>query len=223
MGFLNRLFGRGDPPEERRPAPARRGFAPSAGASDDERALERYRYLLRTAPPEAVEQAHEEAFAKLTPAQRAQVLRELAQHVPAHERAADDDPRSLARMATRAELRQPGTMERAFGMGRGGGMGMGGGMMGGGGIGLGGLIGGTILGSIVGNVVGGAITNEFFDNDPGFNEPGLNDPGPNEQLGDGEMLANQEEYAGDLNQDFGALDAGTEDFGGGDDFGGGEI
>jgi hypothetical protein len=32
--------------------------------------------LLKTAPPETIEQAHEEAFAKLTPTQRAQALRE---------------------------------------------------------------------------------------------------------------------------------------------------
>ena len=34
----------------------------------DEQALQRYRYMVQTAPPEMVEQAHEEAFAKLTPA-----------------------------------------------------------------------------------------------------------------------------------------------------------
>ena len=36
--------------------------------STDEQAIARYRYLLRTAPPEAIEQAHAEAFAQLTPA-----------------------------------------------------------------------------------------------------------------------------------------------------------
>jgi hypothetical protein len=32
----------------------------------DEAAVERYRYMLRTAPPETIELAHAEAFAKLT-------------------------------------------------------------------------------------------------------------------------------------------------------------
>ena len=36
------------------------------GFTDDEIAVERYRYLLRTAPPETLEQVHAEAFAKLT-------------------------------------------------------------------------------------------------------------------------------------------------------------
>src|ERR671928_167090 len=41
--------------------------------------------------------------------------------VPSSERPRSDDPRSLARAATRAEVRQPGTLERAFGGGFGGG------------------------------------------------------------------------------------------------------
>src|SRR5688500_19125245 len=117
MGFLDRLFGR-DEPEQQQPDPARQ--APRRGAVDgeqltDERALERYRYLLRTAPPEAIEQAHAEAFAQLTPAQRRLVLEGLNGDLPPGERADRDDPQSLARMATRAELRRPGTLERTFG------------------------------------------------------------------------------------------------------------
>jgi hypothetical protein len=104
--------------------------APSRGSgpppSEDEQALERYRYLVRTAPPDRIEQAHEEAFARLTPEQRRLALEELSREVPAGERADGDDPRSLARMATRAEMRRPGTVERAFG--RAGGMGGMGGM-----------------------------------------------------------------------------------------------
>src|ERR671916_421873 len=96
--------------------------------SSDEQAVERYRYLLRTAPPETIEEAHAEAFAQLTPEQRRLVLQELTQDLPERERAAGyaDDPRSLARMATRAEMRQPGTLERTFGGMNAPGMGMGG-------------------------------------------------------------------------------------------------
>src|SRR5215218_11497501 len=129
MGFLDRLLGRqsGDPyPREHPPDPPRR----EPGASDeDRRAVERYHYLLRTAPPERVEEAHEEAFAKLTPEQRRLALEQLSHEAP-EEPARGDDPRSLARLATRAEMRRPGTVERAFGGGMGGmgmrGMGMGG-------------------------------------------------------------------------------------------------
>jgi hypothetical protein len=59
------------------------------------------------------------------------VLQQLTETLPPSEQAAGvrygDDPRSLARMATRAEMRQPGTLERTFsGIGAPGmGMGMG--------------------------------------------------------------------------------------------------
>ena len=101
MGFLDRLLGRST---EREVPPRQPTAAPSPtapGELTDEQALERYRYLVRTAPPEAIERAHEEAFAKLTPEQRRMALRDLSAVVPEHERAGGDDPRSLARMATR--------------------------------------------------------------------------------------------------------------------------
>src|SRR3712207_1521988 len=170
MGLLDRLFGRRrhtgadaygagydgyqapppPPPAGRRPAPT------------DEQALERYRYLLRTAPPEAIEQAHAEAFAQLTPQQRQQVLRELGNQVPDYERARSDDPSSLARMATRAELRQPGTLERTFG-------GMGGGY---GGPGFGSMFASSLLGSIAGYVIGSAIADQFFHDHGAFADTG---------------------------------------------------
>jgi hypothetical protein len=152
MGFLDRLFGRGqEAPRQPGPVPRRRD---DASLSDDERAIERYRYMLRTAPPETIEQAHEEAFAQLTPAQRQQVLAQLTAAAPAAEQrtlaGAQADPRTLARAATRAEMRQPGFMERNFG-GAGGGMGMGG------------MMAGTIFGSLVAGFVGSMVANAFFD------------------------------------------------------------
>lgn len=81
---------------------------------DDQQAVERYQYVLRTAPPDDIERAHAEAFARLTPEQRQVVLHELAAQVPASEVPSTDDPQSLARLATRAEMRQPGTMEQTF-------------------------------------------------------------------------------------------------------------
>lgn len=112
MGFLDRLLGREDPAPAPRPAARRRG-----AETDDERAVERYRYLVRTAPPDRVEEAHREAFEGLTPEQRRLALQDLNAVVPESERATSDDPRSLARTATRAEMRAPGTVERAFGRG----------------------------------------------------------------------------------------------------------
>src|SRR4051812_17952539 len=127
MGLLDRLFGRRDRYDDRRSYGYDDGSsgyqspqAPrSAPRSADEQAIERYRYLLRTAPPEKIEEAHAEAFAQLSPEQRRQVLEQLSAAVPAGERPRADDARTLARAATRAELRQPGILERAFGGGYG--------------------------------------------------------------------------------------------------------
>ncbi|MGH3907607.1 MAG: hypothetical protein ACRDTE_26030 [Pseudonocardiaceae bacterium] len=121
----------------------------TTGRDPDEVAVERYRYMLRTAPPETVEQAHAEAFATLTPDQRRKVLEDLSDAVPASERATSDDPQSLARMATRAEMREPGTMERTLGGERGG-------------MGMGGVIAGTLLASVAGAFIGTAIADAFL-------------------------------------------------------------
>jgi hypothetical protein len=125
----------------------------------DQAAIERYRYMLRTAPPETVEQAHAEAFAKLTPEQRQKVLADVGSAVPESERATSTDPQAMARMATRAEMRQPGTMERALGGGAGGR-----------GMGMGGMIAGTLLASVAGAFIGTAIADAFFADDTGFSE-----------------------------------------------------
>jgi len=149
MGFMDRVFGgsaegRGGPDEQRdRPEPA----------SADEQAIERYRYLLRTAPPEAVEQAHAEALARLTPEQRAEVLRRFSGALPPSElgEARSGDPGALARAATRAEVREPGFLERTLGRG---GMGMG--------AGAGGVFGSSLLGSLAGTFLGTAIAAHFL-------------------------------------------------------------
>ena len=138
----------------------------------DEQAVERYRYMLRTAPPEAIEQAHEEAFAQLTPEQRRMALDQLSQVTPERERRnLSDDPRSLARLATRAEIRQPGMLERVLGSG---GRGYGGGMGMGMGIGMGGMLAGSLLASVAGSFIGSAIAENFFHDHP-FEGAGLMD------------------------------------------------
>ncbi|MCA1836130.1 MAG: hypothetical protein LC721_07320, partial [Actinobacteria bacterium] len=170
-----------------------------AGPSDrdpDEVAVERYRYMLRTAPPETLKQAHAEAFAKLTPEQRRKVLEDLGDAVPASERATSDDPQSLARMATRAEMRRPGTMEHTLGGGRGG--------MGG--MGMGGMIAGTLLASVAGAFVGTAIADAFLGDEltgdamASGEDTAVDDPGVDSG---GEMMGG---------------DTGMGDFGGIDDF-----
>src|ERR687895_392698 len=149
MGIFDRLLGREPANDPDRGAGGAQAARPM---SEDERAIERYRYLLRTAPPEQIEQAHAEAFEQLTPEQRRQVLEGLAREVPDEAASASDDPQSLARLATRAEMRRPGTLERAWG-GMGGGYGGGGGMPG---------FGTFFLASLAGTVVGSAIAQSFF-------------------------------------------------------------
>jgi hypothetical protein len=133
----------------------------ATGASADEQAIARYRYLLRTAPPEAIEQAHAEAFAQLTPEQRQRLLHELSADMPDAERNAvyrtGEAPGALARVATRAELREPGAMERAWSR------------MGatpGGGMGFGGMLAGSLLASMAGTVLGTMIAQQFFTHHP---------------------------------------------------------
>jgi hypothetical protein len=177
---------------------------PSQGGGEltDEQALERYRYMLSTAPPEDIERAHEEAFARLTPDQRRQALQALSQVVPPSE-INGDDPASLARTATRAELRQPGTIERVWG---------------GGGPGLG----TWFLSTLAASFIGTAIAQSFFANDlagdQGADQTG--DQGSDTGQGDTADYGGGE-YGGDPGDsgDFGGGDFGGGDFGGGD-FGG---
>ena len=216
MGLLDRLFGRGRHREARGTAGPGEGYRPGYDQgydrpqrlpqSMDQQAVERYRYLLRTAPPDQIEEAHAEAFAQLSPEQRRQVLAQLGDAVPAGERPVDDSPRTLARTATRAELRQPGFMERTFG-GHGGGPGPGyGGVRG---PGIGGMIGGSMLGTIGGLVVGTAVADALFDTG----------------LGDGGLFGGGDEEAsaaGYQDGGYGGGDYAGGDFGGGD-FGGGDF
>ena len=133
-------------------------------ASDDEQAIARYRYMLRTAPPEAIEQAHTEAFARLTPEQRRRVLEQLRAATPENRRDATlvlSDPQTLARYATRTEIRDPGVLERTFGA-----------MPAAGGLGFGGVFANSLLGSVAGTVLGTAVAREFM------GHSAVPDPGP---------------------------------------------
>ena len=194
------------------------GGTGSAPSTDDARAIARYRYLLRTAPPETLEQVHTEAFERLTPEQRQQVLTGLSEGAPQGEAPASAEPRDLARAATRAEMRQPGTLERTFGRGGFGGMGMGGTAM------------GSMMGTIAGVVVGSAIANALFDDygsSPEAAEAGEagSDGGPDGAGGDpGEGADPGSDGSGDAGgADPGGSDVGGSDLGGGGDFGGGDF
>jgi hypothetical protein len=182
MGFLDRLFG-GDETDE---APPRR-----RPLTEDERAVERYRYLLRTAPPETIEQVHAEAFGRLSEQQRAQIYEELSRDAGTGERPLSSEPATLARAATRAEMRNPGTLERSFQ-----------------GPSFGGMIAGSLLGTVAGYVIGSALVSAFLPWDAGYDAAGA-DSGADPGSADGS----------DASADAGGVDDFGSDFGGGD-FGG---
>jgi hypothetical protein len=217
MGFLDRLLGR-EPREQQpqyqrqQPPPGGQPYdvpAPRGGAStEDERAIARYRYLLRTAPPEDIERVHAEAFANLGPEQRQQVLSRMSEDLPASEQPRSAEPADLARAATRAEMRQPGYLQRSFG---------------GGGMGMGGMFAGSMLGTIAGFVVGSAIADAMlggYDQSPEAAEAGDAgaDAGGDAGSDAGSDAAGAD--AGDAGGDYVAGDTGGGDWGGGGDFGG---
>ena len=198
MSFFDRLFGSPTPEPEPRRAAVR---------SDDDRAVERYRYLLQTAPPETIEQVHAEAFAKLTPEQRRLVFDELARTAPAGEAPADDQPATLARAATRSELRQPGTMERSLG-----------------GPSFGQMVGASLLGTVAGYVIGSAIASAFLPPLDGGAEAGSDtgaDAGGTDSgsADSGSADSGSTEAGGFDGGDAGGFDAGGFDAGGFGDFG----
>jgi len=201
MGFLDRLLGREEPQPGRQYAPpaAPRGAA-APQRTDDEIAVERYQYLLRTAPPETIEQVHTEAFAKLTPEQRDLLFRQFSENANPSERPANAEPATLAQSATRAELQQPGTLARTFGN------------QGQGGMSFGSMVGSSMLGTIAGYVIGSAIVSAFMPMDAGADAGSGSDSG-----GD----AGGADASG---ADASAGDSGGGDFGGGfGDFGGGDF
>ena len=186
MSFFDRLFGASTPEPEARPAGVR---------GDDERAVERYRYLLQTAPPETIEQVHAEAFTRLSPEQRTLVFDELARTAPAGEAPANNEPATLARAATRSELRQPGTMERSLA-----------------GPSFGQMVGASLLGTVAGYVIGSALASAFL---PPM-DAGLTDAGATEAGGADAGGADAGTGAG---ADAGGADAGGFEGGGFGDFG----
>ncbi|WP_144877100.1 cation-transporting ATPase [Microbacterium sp. 1.5R] len=138
------------PPGARDPhspsAPQNRYAPPPAGARKgtdaDRAAIARYDYLLQTADPHRVEQIHREAFARLTPAQRAQVQQRMTVELAPEERPATSSPDDLARAAGRTEAARPGRMRGLLSRV--------------GGVGAAGVVGGAAVG-VLGVVAVGAI------------------------------------------------------------------
>lgn len=118
-------------------------------------AVARYQYLLRTASPDQIEQAHEKAFAAMSQAERQQVLQALSQtgEVPTDASAA-----TLARSATRLEVSQPGTLQNVLGSAQ---------------SAVGSSTGKTLLTSVAGGFIGSGIFSVLTGGDGVGGRPGL--------------------------------------------------
>ena len=193
MGFLDRLLGRTPEPiiQPNTLRPPRPVPPPDADAL----AVERYRYLLRTAPPEELEKAHVEAFERLTPDQRARARVNLEGAIPAGEEPTSTDPQALARAATRAEMRAPGTLERAFGSGP-----------------AAEGAGGSFLNTFAAVFIATSMADVLFG---GFGDPYAADPG----AGTADSAADGEAGAGEAGLDDAGFGGDSGDLGGFGDFG----
>lgn len=89
-------------------------FRPGRGQQGDRTAIEedqtvrRYRYLLRTAPTDALEAAHVHALRRLTTAARTAVLAGVQDGFAAGNRVNPDDVAKVAHLLTAGERRNPG-------------------------------------------------------------------------------------------------------------------
>ncbi|WP_417234231.1 hypothetical protein [Arthrobacter sp.] len=158
--------GPGHRPTAARPPEPRR----AAGSDADAAAIAKYRYMLRTAPPEDMERAHTEAFSRLDPQQREALRSGLGHELPPGERPRSDRPGDLARSATRAEVSHPGFMERLLGgSGRTGERGSGRGF-GGLAAGAAGGLGAGLLAGVAGGFIGSAVAGPLLEGFSGIGD-----------------------------------------------------
>lgn len=139
------------------PPPASAGYQPpppgaprrrEAATAQDRAAIARYDYLMQTADPHQVEQIHREAFARLSPTQRAEVEARMRSELPAHERPASSGAPDLARSAARAEAARPGRMRGMLARAGGGAA------LAGAGVAAGGVLAAVAGGAVVSSVAG---------------------------------------------------------------------
>lgn len=101
MGLLHRSRGHAD---DRAETPPTHAF----GTDAEDPVVRQYRFLLRTAPSDALEAAHAEALPTLEPDTRAAVLATVQHRLVAGLRLGPDDITQLAHLVTLGERRAPG-------------------------------------------------------------------------------------------------------------------
>lgn len=99
----------------RHPGPATRDLPPVSpiGTDAEDPVVRQYRFLLRTAPLDALEAAHVEALPTLGRAQRAELLRTAQDQLVAGLRLDPEDISPLAHLVTLGERRSPSVVLRA--------------------------------------------------------------------------------------------------------------
>lgn len=128
MDVLQKIFSGGDPDDhQQRYQSYQTGHGQGRYDDLDERdVVDRYQRTTQYAPPQVVEEAHEEVFRRMPPEQRQQLLQQY-QQVANDPRQPfnygfsggeqDYDPRNMARMASQAQQQQPDILQQFLGPG----------------------------------------------------------------------------------------------------------
>lgn len=128
MDVLQKIFSGGNPDNhEQRYQNYQAGHSRgSFDDMDDDEVYDRYQRTMQHAPPEVVEDAHVEAFRRLPPEQRAQIVQQFQQASQDPRQPfnygfsggdQDYDPRQMARMARQAQQQQPDLLQQVLGPG----------------------------------------------------------------------------------------------------------
>ena len=89
---------------------ARRGKQAQPSDRPEDQAVRQYRFLLRTAPQDALEAAHVDALSAIGPQHRETVLRTVQAQLVAGAHLHADDVKPLAHLMTLGERRSPGVL-----------------------------------------------------------------------------------------------------------------
>lgn len=87
---------------------------PGDDGRHEDKAVRQYRFLLRTAPTDALEAAHAEALPRLSALERADLLRTVQETLMAGQRLTSDDHAALGHLMTLGERRTPGVLLSAY-------------------------------------------------------------------------------------------------------------
>ena len=121
MDVLQKIFAGGDPQQQYQQAQS--GQYQDISHQD---AVNAYQNAVQQAPPEVVEQAHEQAFSQLPMQQRQQVVQQFQQAANDPQQPfnygfsggpQDYDPRNVGRMVTQAQQQQPDLLQQVLGPG----------------------------------------------------------------------------------------------------------